>query len=83
MKVEKLNDLKPREVKPVEAERREQGLRLLARMIARVYAHDIGLVRKVGREPHHGYCHEPETIDPETGIADLKKRSAEAMEKKA
>lgn len=66
MKVEKLNDLKPREVKPVEAERREQGLRLLARMIARVYVHDIGLVGKVGREPHRGYCHERETIDPET-----------------
>ena len=75
--------LKPREVKPVEAERRGQGLRLLARMIARLYAHDIRLVRKVGREPQHGYCHEPETVDPEVGIADLKKCSAKAMEKKA
>ena len=46
------------------------------------YVRDGRLVRKVGREPHRRYCHEPETIDLEIGIADLKKRSAEAMEKK-
>lgn len=51
MKGEKLNDLKP-----VEAERREQGLRFLARMIARVYACDIKVVRKTDREPNSPYC---------------------------
>ncbi len=56
MKGEKLNDLKPREVKPIEAERREQGLRFLARMIARVYACDIKVVRKTDREPNSPYC---------------------------
>ena len=52
MKGEKLNNLKSQEVKPVEAERREQGLRFLARMIARVYACDIKVVRKTDREPN-------------------------------
>jgi len=51
VKEEKLNDLKP-----VEAERREQGLRFLARMIARVYACDIKVVRKTDREPNSPYC---------------------------
>ena len=56
MKAEKLNDLKLQEAKPLEAERREQGLRLLARMIARVYARDIELVRKTDRQLDSRYC---------------------------
>ena len=56
MKGEKLNDLKSQEVKPVEAQKREQGLRFLARMIARVYACDIKVVRKTDREPNSPYC---------------------------
>lgn len=71
--MENLNDQEPREVRPVEAGRREHGLRLLARMIAQIYARDIELLRKTDREPNTRYCGGSQVTDRQFEKAKLKK----------
>lgn len=65
MTEENPNDVRTGEAKPAEAETRERGLRILARMIARMYIRDIEPKNNI--EPREWHASKPQETRPGKG----------------
>ena len=73
MKGENPTYVRASEPEPVETEIRQEGLKVLARIIAMVYARDIELMPKTGREPDNRHYGGTQVTDQQFGEAEIEK----------
>lgn len=73
MKSQDPKSIRASEPEPVETEMRQEGLKVLARVIARVYARDIELMPKTGGEPDNRHCDGTRVADQKFGEAEIEK----------